>query len=205
MLVQAAYAGRGCCIPRGKDKSYFVLRAIVKQAQFDNGGGDAQCRTHLIPRWASEHDAAFVPFPLPCLCPPALINLIRMLNGHPERGEEKKTLGFQRQLVPLLPGLLSVGRRWRGQCCCSPFPAKGYWSGSSPGSAGGGTWGSGGVIGPEKGDTRKSSPAGGGTVSRRWQPPQSEWCWGRGCSGEQTDSNLSRLSFASPSFVLFYF
>lgn len=77
--------------PRGKDKSYFVLRAIIKQAQFENGGGDARCRMHLPPRWASEHAAAFVPFPWPRLCPSALINLIRMLNGHPEREEEKKT------------------------------------------------------------------------------------------------------------------
>lgn len=77
--------------PRGKDKSYFVLRAIVKQAQFENGGGDARCRMHLPPRWASEHATAFVPFPSPRPCPSALINLIRMLNGHPEREEEKKT------------------------------------------------------------------------------------------------------------------
>ena len=89
MFMQAVCAGRGCCVCKGKDKSYFVLRAIVKQPQLHNEGGGAQCKTHLIPRWASEQATVFVPFRLPSLCPPALINLIGMLNGHSERGEEK--------------------------------------------------------------------------------------------------------------------
>lgn len=67
MFVQAACAGRACCVCKGKDKSYFVLRAIVKQPQLHNEGGDAQCKRHLIPRWASEQAAAFVLFRLSSL------------------------------------------------------------------------------------------------------------------------------------------
>lgn len=41
-----------------------------------------------------------------------------MLNGHSERGDEKKTVDFQQELVPLLPGLLSgsLTALW-----CSPW------------------------------------------------------------------------------------
>lgn len=84
VCVQAVCAGRGC---KGADKSCFVLRAVVKHPQLHHEGGDAQCRTHLIPRWASEQAAAFVPFGLPSLCPPALINLICMLSGRSGRQE----------------------------------------------------------------------------------------------------------------------
>lgn len=60
-------------------------------------------------------------------------------------------------------------------------------------------------MGSHQGDTRRSSPAGGRTVSRCLQPPQSERCWGRGCSGEQTDSNLSRFFFPLPLLFCFIF